>query len=217
MRRTETNIALAKWRLTLQTGDLSWVTFYNSGFVHLSRLGKPKSDDNEDRSLWGGYALCGVGRKYYARALYIDSERENYSHDRCKRCLARWRTLGEPAISAPAVKPVEQSGIWLAFGWRAVPAVGIDFDLGKDATEAALAKSTDDAGKVWGEKRTERQRWQRGDKYVRICEQFEADHRFVVRYGFVGEPKTDSWTLKGNLKACLDKASRLMAIGGTPS
>lgn len=213
MRQRERDIATAKWRHTLKPGDYSYVTFYNSAYVHISRLRDPKTD-NKDRSLWSSRALCGVGRKYYSRPMFIGAQRSEHSYERCKRCLASWRALGSPALNEPK-QSTTPSGIWLAFGWHEVPVVGIEFDLGKDGDPT---KTVDDAGKVWGEKRTERQRWQRGDRYVRICELFaDSDgYRFVVRYGIIGDSKSDHWQLKGSLKSCIDRASRLMALGGMP-
>jgi hypothetical protein len=205
-------IKLAKWRLTLQPGDLCCLTFYHSSYLHLGRLRQPKAKENMDRSLWDASAFCGVGQKYYARAEYVDSERSGGTWERCKRCWQKYRSKGEPMIATPSEPEVKQTGIWLAFGWHEVPAVGIpEFDLGKDGDPETTA---DDTGKIWGEKRTETQRWQRGTRYVRIVELFDSEYKFAVRYGVIGEPKTDKWTLKANLKQCLDKASRLMAIGG---
>lgn len=206
---------LAKWRLTLQPGDLCCLTFYNSAYLHLGRLGQPKSDKNEDREFWSGRAFCGVGRKYYAHAVFLTSERSSGTWEKCKRCWQKYRAIGEPMIAAPADPEVKRAGIWLPFGWREVAAIGIpEFDLGKDGEPE---KTADDTGKVWGEKRTERQRWQRGSRYVRIVELFDSEYRFAVRFGVIDLPKSDKWTLKGGLKDCLDKASRLMAIGGMPS
>lgn len=212
MRRRQNDIAAQRWRLTLEPGDLVWATFYNSAYAHICRLRKPKAVENEDRSLWDAAALCGGVRKYYGRPIIIDREDSTGRWEPCKRCVQRHRALGEPQLAQPAPKAAP-AGIWLAFGWGEVPAVGIEFDLGKDGDPQTTA---DDTGKVWGEKRTERQRWQRGTRYVRICELFDGEYRFTVCYGVVGDPKSDSWNLKGNLKACLARASRLMALGGQP-
>lgn len=215
----ETDVKAVQWRRTLKRDDLVLATFYKSGYVHIVRLREPKPKENDNLVLWDARSLCGVGYRWYADVRYNDGTSDGISGwSRCKRCMGRWRKRGEPTITT-AGPPANAAGIWLAFGWQSVPVVGIEFDLGSEATADDLAATADDTGKVWGERRAERQRWQRGDLYVRIVELFGDDekYRFATRYGTVGDPKSDDWTLKGDLKSCLARASRLMAVGGTPA
>lgn len=218
MPKRDNDPKVIEWRRTLQPGDLVLVSYYKSGYVHVARLREPKKADNDDLRLWSARALCGGSSGWYADVHYNDGTSAGItSWSRCKRCMGRWRKLGEPTIKQADTPAV--AGIWLAFGWQAVPVAGIKFDLGSEATDDDVAATTDDADKVWGEKRVERQRWQRGDLYVRIVELFADDekYRFATRYGNADDPKSDDWTLKGDLKSCLARASRLMAEGGTPA
>jgi hypothetical protein len=207
-------LAALKWRRTIERGHLIPVTFYRSQFVHLARVGYAKRADNEDLMLWSVRTFCETGRGYYGRAYFDDGAETTYSTDKCKRCWQRWRAKGEPAINQPPKLTVSE--IYLPFGWRAVEPIGMEFDLGPNGDPS---KTTDEAGKTWGEKRTELKRWQRGQCYVRIVELFDDDkHKYALRYGTVDEPKSDEWTLKsGAIEPCLKKASGLMGVGGTPS
>ena len=204
---------------TLGRGDLTYVTTHSSEKAHIARLtrsrdedyaGQPeKLKDYEPLTMWSGDALCGLTPRYY----YHPRTEPGDTSERCARCWQRWRVEGKPVIRTSA-SPAPSSAWPLPFAWREVDLVGHPWDVPPgEPVDGVLDKE----GNVCGVNRTERRRWQRGDRVVRVAEYHGEESRgFGVLYHHAKKPLGEKTSRFGSLSDCVQRAWEIMAMGGQP-
>lgn len=204
-------LKVSEFEASLKIGQLVWAR--NSGnrtSIHIERIVR---FDGGVRSRILGNSLCGSvkewSRRYVSGAI---EDPDQYGEALCRRCLTRFRSLGEPTVRGYNEK-MEDFTDPLPTAWHEVPAISIRQD--QDVYAANWSSDPNEP------KRKEIRRWVRGQRYVRLCELIPEEGssgvwKYAIHYGWLGQDR-DQWTTMSNdVNRCLRRAWNIMRFGGAP-
>lgn len=228
----------ASWLATLKAGDLALVTNITSAKIHIGELRRSKVEDEARRGikpltldqlhawsgLWNAVPLCGASGGRGRSTYYWEPTRawgaEADLGEQCKACFSKWRAQGSPTVKGWTDR--KGTGDWpLPFGWRELQAEVHPWDV---SPGVPLGSVRNTAGEIVGEPRQELHRWQRGKRIVRIVQFYEAveePHKIAagtygVRHHHKDWPLKEEGWIASTLPNAIERAWRLMALGGRP-
>lgn len=228
----------ASWLASLKAGDLAILTNLTSAKLHIGELRRNKVADEAIRGvkpltldqlhawsgLWNATPLCNASGSRGNSTYYWEPQRawgaEADIGEQCKACWSKWRAQGSPTVRGWTDR--KEAGDWpLPFGWKQLLAIGHPWDV-----EPGMSLDTvrDNKSEIVGEPRQELHRWQRGVRVVRIVQYYEAVEEpakiaagtYGVRHHHIQWPLKESGGIAGTLPLAIEKAWRLMALGGRP-
>lgn len=197
---------------SLEEGDLVVATTFGVKVEHVIRLteladesGRKQTDDELGPRYWRGKCIgCGTKGNGYFWRVSAPPNRKGLPRRVCKKAKRQWERDDQPPVRGFTDRLDEEPPeIWVATGWSEVEPKGHPDDEDYEYNDEEMPL-------------TEVQRWERGQRYVRLVEL--EDHpgglTHGVHYGWIDEPDSDRNSYRGGHAGALERCESLMRRGG---